>query len=380
MVELGLREVSAMKVSIIIPVYNVENYLRACLDSVQAQTFKDWECICVDDGSTDDSPAILNEYVAEDSRFHVFRREHSNAGAVRNFGMTKANGEYLMFLDSDDVFSPWMLETLWQKADEENADVTACSAIWFNDGTPVPQFTRNEMIEWQDRTPDTDWTTNPLDVGTMPWNKIIRRNFVEDNHIRFLEQSSTNDLTFMALVLALSRRTYFTNERFIGYRQRVNSIQGGKSKSPNNYFRAVKAFLNGLEERNYWKNFSKQAQIKWFKVYSNVAMWELFSQTSFTGYRSFYRSMRDFHSALSFEWVTNDYVSCCPCRYRIIMEGGIKEHLRAVVEAVFAPILGGWSRREGVRLWISHKTKWFLSRFFDSKRMPWNYSFRNFLV
>lgn len=354
------------------PVYNVERYLRECLDSVRAQTFTDWECICVDDGSTDGSIAILDKYAEKDTRFQIIHHEHSNAGAVRNFGMTKACGEFLMFLDSDDVFSPWMLETLYEKADDEHTDVTACSSIWFNDGTPLPQFSKNEDVKWQDRTPDKDWANNPLDGGTMPWNKIIRRSFVEDNNIRFLEQSSTNDFTFMALVLSLSQRTYYTSERFIGYRQRVNSIQGRKSKSPENYFRAVKAFLKGLEERNYWKDFSRQARIKWFKFYSGVAMWELFSQTSFMGYRNFYRGIRDYHNSLSLEKETREFVSYSPHRYRTIMEGGVKEYLRAMIEAVFAPVLGGWGRRGGNRLWFSHKLKRVLSTIFESKKMPWN--------
>ena len=178
----------------------------------------------------------------------------------------------------------------------------------------------------------------------------------------------------MALVLALSRRTYSTNERFIGYRQRVNSIQGRKSKSPDNYFRAVKAFLNGLEERNYWKHFSKQAQIKWFKVYSKVAMWELCSQTSFAGYRSFYHGIKDCHNAFSqsLEWMTKDYISFSPRRYRTIMEGGTKEHIRSMIEAVLAPVLGGWNRRKGIQLWISRKFKRYLSIVFESRKMPWN--------
>ena len=91
-------------ISIVMPVYTVASYLRDCLDSVRAQTFTDWECICVDDGSTDDSPDILDEYAAKDKRFRVVRREHSNAGACRNAGLDLARGEFLSFLDSDDMF------------------------------------------------------------------------------------------------------------------------------------------------------------------------------------------------------------------------------------------------------------------------------------
>ena len=94
------------RISIVIPVFNAETHLRECLDSVRAQTFADWECICVDDGSTDGSPSVLAQYATSDPRIRVVRREHSNAGAARNAGMELARGEFLQFLDADDVFSP----------------------------------------------------------------------------------------------------------------------------------------------------------------------------------------------------------------------------------------------------------------------------------
>lgn len=94
--------INMTKVSVIIPVYNVEKYLRQCIDSIVNQTLKEIEIICVDDGSTDSSPAILAEYTAKDPRVKVITREKSNAGAARNAGMAVATGEYLGFVDSDD--------------------------------------------------------------------------------------------------------------------------------------------------------------------------------------------------------------------------------------------------------------------------------------
>lgn len=92
-----------IKFSIIIPVYNVALYLRECLDSVLSQTFTDWEAICIDDGSTDESGAILDEYAAKDNRFRVFHQANAGVGEARNFGINKANGEYVIFLDGDDT-------------------------------------------------------------------------------------------------------------------------------------------------------------------------------------------------------------------------------------------------------------------------------------
>ena len=99
------------KGSIVIPVYNVENYLRECLDSTAGQTLREIEIICVNDGSTDSSPAILEEYAAKDSRFVIAHQENAGVSAARNRGIDLAKGEYLLFLDGDDVAEPCLAET-----------------------------------------------------------------------------------------------------------------------------------------------------------------------------------------------------------------------------------------------------------------------------
>ena len=96
----------ANKVDIIIPVYNVEAYLRRCLNSMLAQTYTHWRAICVDDGSTDGSPAILDEYAAKDSRFKVIHQENGGLSHARNEGMAVADAKYVMFVDSDDFIHP----------------------------------------------------------------------------------------------------------------------------------------------------------------------------------------------------------------------------------------------------------------------------------
>lgn len=106
-----------VKVSVIIPVYNVEPYLKQCMDSVVGQTLKDIEIICVDDGSTDNSLDILREYAAEDSRIQIIEQKNAGAGAARNNGMRYATGKYLSFLDSDDFLNRECLKRhmIWQK-------------------------------------------------------------------------------------------------------------------------------------------------------------------------------------------------------------------------------------------------------------------------
>ena len=112
----------APSVSLVVPVFNVEPYLRECLDSVRAQTSADWECVCVDDGSTDGSPTILAEYAAKDPRFRIVRQPNAGLSAARNAGMDAAGGVYLYFLDSDDALAPDALERLSARAATDGLD------------------------------------------------------------------------------------------------------------------------------------------------------------------------------------------------------------------------------------------------------------------
>ena len=117
-----------IQISIIIPVYNVEKYLRECLNSILNQTFQDFEIICVDDGSTDKSLEILQEYKRKDDRFVILQQRHSGAGSARNNGIRLAAGKYIQFLDSDDYFEPTLLEEMFDHAEKFDADLTVCSS------------------------------------------------------------------------------------------------------------------------------------------------------------------------------------------------------------------------------------------------------------
>lgn len=117
-----------IKVSVIIPVYNAQKYLEKCLNSVVSQTLKDIEIICVDDGSSDSSPDILQSFAKKDSRVIIKRQKNLFAGAARNNGMDTARGKYFVFWDSDDFFEKNALEVLYNKCEKERADMCLCAA------------------------------------------------------------------------------------------------------------------------------------------------------------------------------------------------------------------------------------------------------------
>ena len=146
---------SVPKISIIVPVYKVEQYLYRCLDSIVAQTFTDWECLLIDDGSPDDSGAICDEYAEKDSRFRVIHQKNSGVSAARNAGLAVARGEWIGFVDSDDWIEPDFCKTLLVAIEQTGKDCATCGYLNEFVGEtiydPVSQkllaLSRNESIE-----------------------------------------------------------------------------------------------------------------------------------------------------------------------------------------------------------------------------------------
>ena len=192
------------KVSVIIPVYNVEKYLGPCLDSILGQTLNNIEVICVDDGSTDRSLEILREYEKRDARVKVLTQPNTNAGAARNKGIQQAKGEYLSFLDSDDHFDPTMLEKCAARMDQDGSDVLVFGAKQHNMRTGIisdmPWSLRLDRCPQKSVFPPRevkDYLFN--NFQNWPWNKLFRRSFVEQHHITYQEITRTNDMAFVEM-------------------------------------------------------------------------------------------------------------------------------------------------------------------------------------
>ena len=233
------------KVSVIIPVYNAEKYLRQCLDSVVNQTLRDIEIICVDDGSTDGSIEILREYEQKDSRVKVLCQKNQYAGVTRNNGLSHASGEYVFFMDSDDYCNLELLAHTVSKAQETDADI-----VVFNHKRCDEE--NGHIEEKQDinlnQLPDNcnifNYRTNPRRImsviNPVPWNKLLRRDFLLKWDLTFEPLSSTNDITFSALCAACAERITYLNESLITYRVNVkNSISSTKTKKLGDMVQAV---------------------------------------------------------------------------------------------------------------------------------------------
>ena len=217
------------KVSVIIPVYNVERYLGECLDSILGQTLKDIEVICVDDGSTDGSGAVLDGYAANDPRVRVIHQANAGAGPARNAGLAVAQGEYVAFCDPDDFCRPDMLARLLAEAERGDCDlvVSGMRRMDAATGKALDQSLARELVALpRPFPPEAAGRTVFVACKANPVGKLLRRTFVEKNGLSFQALPHVNDLCFSFLATAKAKRISFVNEAFYVYRTgRPGSLQ-----------------------------------------------------------------------------------------------------------------------------------------------------------
>ncbi len=197
-------------ISIIVPIYNASKYLKKCLDSLVNQTKKELEFILINDGSTDDSETIIKSY--KDSRIKYFKRSNHGIGKTRNFGINKASGKYIMFLDSDDYLEENACEILYEKIDKERLDLVVCDFYRVNsDSKEVEKITSFKNTTLKD---------NPnllLNVNLAPWNKIYRSDLIKNNNIKFIEGLKYEDAPFVALSLLKAKKIGKVDKTLIYY-------------------------------------------------------------------------------------------------------------------------------------------------------------------
>lgn len=215
------------KVSVIIPVYNVEKYLRECLDSVIGQTLREIEIICVDDGSTDSSLDILKEYAAKDERITLLTQKNSGAGKARNKGLDAAQGKFVAFMDPDDFYPAHdTLNAMCLAAKENN--VLAC-------GGDVKFFRNNQYIEADDNDdfsyPHTGMTKyEELQSDYGYWRFIFDRKFLKENNLYFPDYLRGQDPPFFVKTMCLAEKFYVLNIPTYIYRVSYKGIQWNSRK------------------------------------------------------------------------------------------------------------------------------------------------------
>lgn len=209
------------KISIIVPVYNVEAYLSRCLDSIVHQTYKNLEIILVNDGSKDSSLEICNKYAHEDSRITVINKENGGQSSARNMGLDIATGNYIGFVDSDDWIEPKMYENLLSVLLDNKADVAVCEVYNCNyaKGTRIPTGNSGAVVVFDDFNSFCDNLFIPcqFEIRFEIWNKLFRRNVLKN--VRFKEGQLYEEIYFMRNVLDKTGRIVCIGEPLYDYVQ-----------------------------------------------------------------------------------------------------------------------------------------------------------------
>ena len=224
---------SAPIVSVVIPVYNVEQFLEDCVDSVLEQTFQYYEIILVDDGSTDNSGTMCDELSKRDSRIKVIHRENGGLSAARNTGLSAAMGTYVYFLDSDDWIKPDMLKKLVTTAEEEKADVVFFDAfVFFTDCEPDPNVYRYERTKQYETKTGQNMLIDLLETGeyrTAVPLMLFRKAYLTEHNLTFLEGILHEDELFTFLVFNANGTVTHCHEEFYARRMRAASIMTASS-------------------------------------------------------------------------------------------------------------------------------------------------------
>ena len=204
-----------IKVSIIVPFYNVENYIEKCLQSLVNQTLEDVEIILVNDGSQDGTKEIAKQFVEKyPNKIMYLEKENGGLSDARNYAIPYAKGEYIAFLDSDDYVEANMYEEMYNKAKEENLDYVECDFLW----------------EYPDKSLESKGKqySNKKEMfiytRVVAWNKLIKREIVQENHLEFPRGYRYEDVEFFYKLLSLIHNYGIVQKPFIHYVQRENSI------------------------------------------------------------------------------------------------------------------------------------------------------------
>ncbi len=217
-----------VKISVVIPVYNTQNYLNECIDSVLNQSFKDFEIICINDGSTDNSLSILSDYEVSDERIKVISQQNRGLGASRNEGLKLAQGEYVLFLDSDDYLTPDALEKLYNQAYANDLDLILFKIANFNYKTLKESHSDYFDMKFLKEIVNEDifnWMIVKdciFDISVTATSKLFKRSLI--SNIEFPEDLLFEDNLFFTKVIFNAKHVYFLDEYLYYRRIRPDSI------------------------------------------------------------------------------------------------------------------------------------------------------------
>lgn len=256
----------SVAISVVVPVYNTSKYLKQCVESLINQTFQNVEFIFVDDGSTDNSVEILEQYQKLDRRIKILKQKNLHAGVARNNGMREATGKYIIFLDSDDFFDLHMLQGAYACAEKNQAEIVLFGNRKYDN---VHKKTISNNLRQGSNLPKGVFSAEDLGeklftaISSFPWNKFFLRKFIDVYHLQFAELKKCNDVYFVRMAVALAKRMVFLDKKYVNYRVNLSdSIKEEKNISRmESLIDAGMSIKNGLTDAGkYSGDIKKSAQ------------------------------------------------------------------------------------------------------------------------
>ncbi|WP_409201100.1 glycosyltransferase [Methanobrevibacter sp. DSM 116169] len=254
---------SNVKVSVVVPVYNVEKYLRKSLDSLINQTLKDIEIICVNDGSTDNSLAILEEYALKDNRIKIITKENGGLSSARNAGMKHITGEYTSFIDSDDWVETDAFELLFRFSKLKDLDILMFPFKFYDEDTSEVYQTQYNSLEVIDSKFNEEIFTY-IDVKDVlfkiahsPVNKLYKTSYLNDINAHFEEGLNYEDIAFFFPTFLNAKKVSICRKSFYFYRIRDKSISTTGDEGSYDIFKILTIFLNVMKEKDLFKELKQ---------------------------------------------------------------------------------------------------------------------------
>ena len=201
-------------VSIVVPVYNVEDYVSKCLDSLKNQSYKNIEIVIVDDGSTDSSSEICDAFAKDEPRAKVFHKTNGGLSDARNFGLKKTKGEVIAFVDSDDFVKKDYVFKMLQEMEESKSDIAVCG---YDNTTP-----KKEVLSGEKAT--ARLLVRQENVDILAWNKLYKKNLFIKNNVEFPKGQNHEDILTIYKVMSKAKKVVFVDEALYNYVERGNSI------------------------------------------------------------------------------------------------------------------------------------------------------------
>lgn len=240
-----------LKVSIIVPFYNVERYIEKCLETLVNQTLEDIEIILVNDGSKDKSIEIVNKFLEKyPEKLVYFEKENGGLSDARNYAIPYAKGEYIAFLDSDDYVEKDMYEKMYQLAKEENSDMVECDFYWeYPEKTKIDTGAiyngKKEMLE---------------KVRVVAWNKLIKREILEKAKIEFPKGYRYEDVEFTYKLIPYLEKVSFLKKPCIHYIQRENSISNSQNERTKEIFDVLDHVIRYYKEKGIYDEYKEEIE------------------------------------------------------------------------------------------------------------------------